>query len=70
MASSVVSASETRVGRSVKSFVNSNAYINTPRRPETTGRMLSVVAGGRYARVSRLPGPLALPVEGLITDAA
>ena len=35
----------------------------TAGRPETTGRMLQVVAGGRYARVSLLP-PLVLPVWG------
>jgi hypothetical protein len=29
-----------------------------------------VVAGGRYARVSRRPGPLALPVEGSVATAA
>jgi hypothetical protein len=30
----------------------------------------TVVAGGRYARVCRLPGPLVLPVEGSVSDAA
>ncbi len=32
-------------------------------RLETTGRMLSVVAGGRYARVC-VPVPIILPVTG------
>ena len=43
---------------------------HTAVRPETTGRMLQVVAGGRYARVSRLPGALALPVVGRTDEAA
>ena len=37
---------------------------HTAGRPETTGRMLSVVAGGRYARVSHVPAALVLPVAG------
>jgi hypothetical protein len=37
---------------------------HTPGRPETTGRMLSVVAGGRYARGCRRPVRLVLPIFG------
>ncbi len=43
---------------------------DTAGRPETTGRMLSMVAGGRYTRVCRLSGPLNLPVFGKIGRAA
>jgi hypothetical protein len=43
---------------------------HTRGRPETTGRMLSVAAAGRNTRVSRLPGPLVLPVEGSVSEAA
>jgi hypothetical protein len=39
---------------------------HTAGRPQTTGRMLSVVAGARYARVCALPAPLRLPVEGRV----
>jgi len=39
---------------------------HTAGRPETTGRMLQVVAGACYARDSALPVPLRLPVEGRV----
>jgi hypothetical protein len=44
--------------------------LNEKRPDHRSGRGVPQVAGARYARVSRLPGPLTLPVAGTIDDAA
>jgi hypothetical protein len=50
-------------------FVQDSVQREKRPKAEASGR-LCLVAGGRYARVCRLPGPLALPVEGSLCDAA